>query len=58
MGHILSIDPTLQPENFKYLKYMFGSACGIFAVLTICWICNHISSHFLTKIAKTTITFY
>ncbi len=46
---ILSIDHTLQPENFKHLKYIFGSACGIFAILTICWICNHVSSHFFDK---------
>ncbi len=49
---ILTIDPTLQPEKLKHLKYIFGSACGIFAILIICWLCNYISSHFFDKDCK------
>lgn len=49
---IFSIDTNLQPENFKHLKYIFASACGIFAILIICWICNYISSHFFAKDIK------
>lgn len=49
---IFSIDPSLQPKNFGHLKYIFGSACGIFTILIICWICNYISSHLFAKDTK------
>ncbi len=46
---VFSIGPILQPENFKRLQYLFGSACGIFVALIICWLCNCISIHFFDK---------